>query len=187
MSKIEAGESFNVRLRFVDTQEYLYPADRDFTEDTRRRRVLTFPIDVELENSNTVDWLLEPYSQKGPNEDTVIRLSSIKYPGEYLLAGTDDLALDSKRRKVYTWKETGTDFDQWGGPDQWILVEKPSPDDDRAAFNHFKLRNQKFDEDLQAGGDRFELDKKFGAVYTWRQESEGSSRSVLEIIIRPQQ
>lgn len=193
LSKIEAGESFNVRLRFVDTKEYLFPADRDFTEDARRRRVLTFPLDVELENNNEADWLLEPVRQQDKN--AVIRLSSVRYPGEYLLAGTDDLALDADRRKVYTWKETGTDFSDWGGPDEWILTEKQNPGDDRAALNHFTLRNKKFDEDLYASSDRFELDDKFGTVYTWRQDTKiqdpaskaGSPTNVWEIIIRPGQ
>jgi hypothetical protein len=101
----------------------------------------------------------------------MIRLSSVKYPGEYLLAGTDDLTLDVNRRKVYTWKEKGTDFSQWGGPDHWILIDKKTPSaDDRS--NYLALRNKKFDEDLYASNDRFELDHKFGTVYTWRRESE---------------
>lgn len=193
LSKIEAGESFNVRLRFVDTKEYLFPVDRDYTEDVRRRRVLTFPLDAELENNDAADWLLEPIRQE--SQDPVIRLSSVRYRGEYLLAGTDDLTLDLDRRKVYTWKETGTDFSGWGGPDEWILVHRQNPDDDRAAFEHFTLRNRKFDEDLYASSDRFELDNKYGTVYTWRQDTEikdpasqaGAPNNVWEVIIRQKQ
>ena len=178
-----------MRLRFVDTKEYLFPADRDFTEDARRRRVLTLSLDVELENSNAADWLLEPVRN---GQQNVIRLSCVRYPGEYLLAGTDDLALDLDRRKVYTWREAGTDFSEWGGPEEWILSERQNADDDRAASNHFTLRNGKFNEDLYASSDRFELDDKFGTVYTWRhdgkiQDPAGSPSNVCEVIIRPGQ
>ncbi|XP_046634181.1 uncharacterized protein LOC124313342 isoform X2 [Daphnia pulicaria] len=175
LSKVEAGESFNVRLRFANTHDYLYAVECDYTEDERRRRVLTFPLDVELQKNTALDWLLEPVQQPGQqeNETAVIRLSSVKYPGEYLLAGTDDLTLDMNRRKVYTWKEKGTDFSQWGGPDQWILLDSATrAADDRSKSNYLALRNKKFDEDLYASSDRFELDHKFGTVYTWRQDSE---------------
>ncbi|EFX85465.1 hypothetical protein DAPPUDRAFT_300316 [Daphnia pulex] len=176
LSKVEAGESFNVRLRFANTHDYLYAVECDYSEDERRRRVLTFPLDNEIQKNTALDWLLEPVQQPGQQDENataVIRLSSVKYPGEYLLAGTDDLTLDMNRRKVYTWKEKGTDFSQWGGPDQWILLDSATrAADDRSKSNYLALRNKKFDEDLYASSDRFELDHKFGTVYTWRQDSE---------------
>ena len=161
-----------MRLRFANTQDYLYAVDCDYSEDERRRRVLTFPLGVEMQENTALDWLLEPVpGQNENNAAPMIRLSSVKYPGEYLLAGTDDLTMDVNRRKVYTWKGKGTDFSHWGGPDQWILIDKKTPSaDDRS--NYLALRNKKFDEDLYASNDRFELDHKFGTVYTWRRGSE---------------
>lgn len=171
LSKIDAGESFNVRLRFINTQDYLCVVDSNYSEDDRRRRVLAFPLGEELEKNTALDWLLEPVRQEGQeNAPAVVRLSSVKYRGEYLIAGTDDLTLDEKRRKVYTWKETGTDFSQWGGPHDWMLSDNQTPPEDRSTSNSFTIRNVKFDEDVYVSKEQFELDPKYLAVYTWRQD-----------------
>lgn len=168
-----------MRLRCVDNQEYLYPVDRDYTEDTRRRRVLT--ASLETGNSNAFDWLIETVDQPSENQLEMIRLSSVLYPGEFLLAGTDDLTVDSQRRKVYTWRETGTDFSGWGGPDEWCLLDKQKNTDDQTKFI---LHNKKFDEDLVGSCDRFEFDERFGTVFTWRNESANEKLNTWEIIPR---
>ncbi|XP_032782412.2 uncharacterized protein LOC116920308 isoform X2 [Daphnia magna] len=171
LSKIEAGESFNVRLRFINTQDYLCVVESNYSEDDRRRRVLTFPLGEEIERNTMLDWLLEPVRQQGQeNAPAFVRLSSIKHPGEYLIAGTDDLTLDENRRKVYTWKETGTDFSEWGGPHDWLLLENQTPPEDQSASNSFIIRNKKFNEDLYVSKEQFELNPKYRAVYTWRQD-----------------
>lgn len=188
----------------MNTQEYLCPVERDFSEDNRRRRVLTCLLDVDKQTTGKeADWLVEPlvaHPQEGGEENLydakhigAVRLSSIRYPNEYLLTGTDDLAIDLTRRKVYSWKETGTDFSGWGGPDVWYLIESKTPKDNRAAINHFEIRNRKFNEDLFASGDRFELDKRFGNVYTCRNTEEKdmeackANQNIWEVIVSPKQ
>lgn len=201
LDKIHAGKKFTIRFRAVSTQEYLLPIEADVSEDDRRRRVLTCPLDADKETSNEADWFVEPLFEHPKGSDTeniydakhigAVRLSSVRFPNEYLLAGTDELAKDLTRRKVYTWKETGTDFSGWGGPDVWYFIESKTPKDDRAAYNHFEIRNRKFNEDLFVSGDRFELDKRFANVYTCRNTENvaacDGNQNIWEVIMSPKQ
>ena len=45
-----------------------------------------------------------------------------KANGEYLYAGSDDLAKDADRRRVFTWDSTNPDLTIWGFERDWKIT-----------------------------------------------------------------
>ena len=61
-------------------------------------------------------WILEQV----PNEQEYYRIRSASN-GEYLYAAANDLALDSQRRRVFTWIEQNSNVNTWELSGDWLI------------------------------------------------------------------
>lgn len=135
------------------------------SHDSKRRRVFTWR-NTNEPTGTWAEWRLTGLWRAGTFR---IRITTVRFPGEYLYPSSDEFTYDKERRRVFTWRQSSKpeDVHLWAdGAADWLLDTYRVNTD--AYPNRYTLFNLKRREYLYAAPDRLALDETRRRVFTWR-------------------
>ena len=160
IDEMMAEKSLIVRLKNVNTGEYLYAADNTFVKDNKRRPIFTWR-DKNTKLGDWTDWKMRGF--KDDEGKLKIELIPMKYKNEPLFAAMRVEDIVKKRRSVYTLRPGETN--DFPGTEHWTLETNNI---DKAKHpNRYILSNAALYEYLYSPEDTHAFDRERRNAFTW--------------------